>query len=80
MPVFRLFFNLCTCSCSAGSSSVGTKTPSAGLESVADIVNLPARLAWPLIWPAERQAKRLFIRPEWHHIGDLLKLGEDIRR
>ena len=42
--------------------------------------HLPAGLARSLVWPAERQAKRLFIRPEWHHIGNLLKLGEDIRR
>ena len=40
--------------------------------------HLPASLARPLVWPAERQAKRLFIRPERHHIGNFLKLGEDI--
>lgn len=38
--------------------------------------HLPTGLARPLVLPAERQAKRLFKRPERHHVGNLLKLGE----
>ena len=50
------------------------------LRGAVGMSRLPTRLARPLVWPAKWQAKRLFIRPERHHIGNLLKLGEGIRR
>ena len=58
----------------------GTKTPPASLEPAENIINLSARLARPFVWSSKRQAERLFIRPKRHHIGNVLKLGEDIRR
>ena len=55
-------------------------TPLGGWVLGLPLSHLPAGLARPLVWPGKRPAKRLFIRPEWHHIGNFLELGEDIGR